>query len=148
MTPGPVDLKIVGDRLGVVASCLDGLRRLPTSSLDEFRKDWRNAAAADSLLRRAIEALFDAARHLLAKGFGLGPLEYREVARLAGEKGLIKDPNLRSKLVLIAGFRNRLTHFYDEVTAEELFGVTRDDLEDLGTLAEELRQAASALASR
>lgn len=85
MTPGPIDLKIVADRLAIVASCLEALRRLPTASLDDFRGDWRNAAAADSLLRRAIEALFDAARHILAKGFGLGPLEYREVARLVGE---------------------------------------------------------------
>jgi uncharacterized protein YutE (UPF0331/DUF86 family) len=41
-----------------------------------------------------------------------------------------------------AGFRNRLTHFYDEVTAEELLGVTRDDLDDLEHIAAEFHRAA------
>jgi len=86
MTPTGVDLKVVHDRLAIVAACVADLRRLPLSALQEFRADWRNPAAADSLLRRAIEALFDAVRHLLGKGFGLGALEYREAARLAVEK--------------------------------------------------------------
>lgn len=59
----------------------------------------------DSLLRRAIEALLDATRHLLAKGFGLGALEYRQAVRLAAEKGLVMDPELQARFLQIAGFR-------------------------------------------
>ena len=145
MTHGRIDLKIVADRLAIVSFCVTAMRRLPASHLEEFEADWRNAAAADSLLRRAIEALFDTARHVLAKAFGLGPLEYREVARLAAEKELVTDPGLQSRLREIAGFRNRLTHFYDEVTAEEIVGVVRDELGDLEALAEQLRIAATRL---
>ena len=147
MTPGPVDLKVVGDRLRMARACVDDLRRIPVATLDEFRADWRNPAAADSLLRRAIEALFDAARHLLAKGFGQGALEYRQVARLAAEKGLVADKRLQARMLDIAGYRNRLSHFYDEVTPEEHFGITRNDLTDLEALAAELQRAASRLAS-
>ena len=146
MTQGRIDLKIVADRLEIVTTCVEALRRLPSGSFQAFEADWRNAAAADSLLRRAIEGLFDAARHVLAKAFGLGPLEYREVARLAAEKGLVTEPGLQSRLREIAGFRNRLTHFYDEVTAEEIFGVARDELGDLEALAGQLRIAATRLA--
>jgi uncharacterized protein YutE (UPF0331/DUF86 family) len=145
MTHGRIDLKIVADRLTIVSFCVTAMRRLPSSRLDEFEADWRNAAAADSLLRRAIEALFDTARHVLAKAFGLGPLEYREVARLAAEKGLVAKPALQARLREIAGFRNRLTHFYDEVTSEEIFAVMRDELGDLEALAEQLRIAATRL---
>ncbi len=67
MSPGLIDLKIVDDRLAIVAACLRDLRSLPTSSLVEFRADWRNTAAADAHLRRAIEPLFDSARHILPR---------------------------------------------------------------------------------
>lgn len=148
MTPGPVNLKVVADRLDIVAECLVALRRLPAGSPEEFSADWRNAAAADSTLRRAIEALFDTARHLLARGFGVGALEYREVARQPAEKGLVRDAGLQERFVEIAGFRNRLTHFYGDVTVEELREVVWSDLGDLERLADELRDAASRLASR
>lgn len=148
MTRGPINLKVVAERLEIVSACLDDLRALPAGSLDEFRADRRTPAAAESLLRRAIEALFDTARHLLARAFGIGALEYREVARLGADKQLVLDPELHDRFVEIAGFRTRLTHFYGEVTTEELFGVVRDDLGDLERLALELRGAAARLVSR
>jgi len=147
MSPGPIDLKIVEDRLAIVAACLRDLRSLPTSSLAEFRADWRNTAAADAHLRRAIEALFDTARHILSRAFGMGALEYRQVAQLAAKHSLVREPQLCERLTVIAGFRNRLTHFYDEVTPAELFGVTTNDLGDIERLAAELRQAAARIAS-
>ncbi len=148
MTRGPINLKIVADRLDLVTACLADLRRLPTGSLEEFRSDWRNPAAAESELRRAIEAILDVARHLLARAFGIGALEYREVAKLAGENNLVTDIRLRERFLAIAGFRNRLTHMYSDVTSEELFGIVRDGLGDLENLAEELRATAGRLASR
>jgi uncharacterized protein YutE (UPF0331/DUF86 family) len=146
VTPGAIDLKIVDDRLAIVAACLADLRSLPAGSLADFAGDRRNPAAAESLLRRAIEALFDVARHLLAKSLGLGALEYREVAALAGQHGLVEGPELRARFAEIAGFRTRLTHFYASVTTEELYGVIREDLVDLERLADELRRAAARLA--
>ena len=142
MTKGAVDLKVVRDRLEIVAVCLADLRTLPQSSVEEFLGDRRNPAAADSLLRRAIEALFDTARHLLAKGFGLGTLEYRDVARRVVENGLLEDGTLGERFIRIAGFRNRLAHHYDSVTPEELFPVLASDLPDLEAIADALRKAA------
>lgn len=88
MTRDAVNLKIVAERLEHVSRCLDDLRELPATTLKDFLADRRNAPAADSLLRHAIEALFDTARHLLAKAYGLGQLEYRQVSarRLAGDQ--------------------------------------------------------------
>jgi len=146
MTRGPVDLKIVGDRLGIVRKCLEDLRRLPVAGLVEFESDFRNPATAESLLRRAIEAALDTARHLLARGHGFAALEYREVARQSTERGLIEDANVGKRFLAIAGFRNRLTHFYDEVTPGELFGILTTELPDLEQICEELRRAASRLA--
>ena len=147
MTRGAIDLKVVRDRLEVVTTCLADLRALPQASLEEFLSDRRNAPAADSLLRRAVEAIFDTTRHLLAKGFGVGPLEYREVARRAVEHGIISEQTLGERFVRIAGFRNRLAHHYDSVTPAELFGILSTDLPDLEALAETLRNAAARLSA-
>ena len=148
MTPGPVDLKIVRDRLVLLEQSLVDLRSLPHASLDEFIVDRRNVLAADAALRRGLEALFDVACHLLAKGYGVGSLEYREVAQEAAEHGVIVDRGLAARLVQMAGYRNRLTHHYDEVTPRELFTVVSRDLGDLAAIAEELRAAAARLAGK
>ena len=91
------------------------------------------------------QPLTDTARHILAKGFGVGALEYRDVARRAAEHGVIDDQALAERFVRIAGFRNRLAHHYDEVTAAELHGILITDLPDLESLADALRRAAARL---
>jgi uncharacterized protein YutE (UPF0331/DUF86 family) len=145
MTPGAVDLKIVADRLAVVDAAVRELRALPARDLETFISDRRNAWSADALLRRAIEALFDTARHLLAKAHGRGGLEYREVARLASDLGLV-SPDLADTMVKIAGFRNRLAHYYDEVTPAELFSVISTRLGELEALSGALRASAARIA--
>jgi uncharacterized protein YutE (UPF0331/DUF86 family) len=146
MTPGPLNLKLVGDRLALARQCLADLETLRALGATAFTSDRRNPAAADSFLRRAIEALFDAARHLLAKHYGLAGLEYREVARLAVERGLVADAGLAPQLLRIAGFRNRLAHYDDEVTPSEFFHVVESDLPGLHAFAREIQAAAARLA--
>jgi uncharacterized protein YutE (UPF0331/DUF86 family) len=143
MTPSRVDLKVVEDRLGAVAEYLKQLRELPAASPEEFLADHRNPNSAESLLRRALESLLDVTRHILARGHGRSALEYREVARLAGEFGLINDAALAARFAEMAGFRNRLTHFYREVTPEELYGIVANELDDIEEAAAELRRAAA-----
>jgi uncharacterized protein YutE (UPF0331/DUF86 family) len=146
MTPGSVDLKIVRDRLLLVEQSLEDLRSLPQTDVDEFTSDRRNILAADAALRRGLEALFDVTRHLLAKGVGVGSLEYREVAQRACDHGLVGDLSLAARFVEMAGYRNRLTHHYDEVTPAELFAVISQRLGDLEAVADALRTAAARLA--
>ena len=148
MSPARIDLKVVRDRLGYAEECVDGLRGLPVSSSEEFLADRRNAWSADSLLRRGIEAIFDTARHLLAKGFGVGELEYRAIAREAVKRGLVTDAELGQRLFEIAGYRNRLVHHYEDVTPNELYAILTDDLGDLERAIQELRDAAARLAGK
>jgi uncharacterized protein YutE (UPF0331/DUF86 family) len=147
MTPTGIRLKVVRERLQLAEECVAQLRELPSASLQQFLSDRRNPLAADALLRRAIEALFDTARHMLAKGFGIGKLEYREIAVQAVELGLIRDAETGRALVEIAGYRNRLIHHYEDVTPEELYGIARHHLGDLEAVAAELRAAAARLAA-
>jgi uncharacterized protein YutE (UPF0331/DUF86 family) len=146
VTATGIRLKLVRERLQAMTEQLRALRALPQATEEEFLADRRNPDAAESNLRRALEALFDVARHLLSKVYGLGALEYKEVARLSGENGLVTDPELRRRFIEIAGFRNRLTHYYHEITPAEIYAVVTRDIPDLEALREELRNAATRLA--
>ena len=89
MTPGPIKRVVVTDKVALIRRLLDGIATLPLDSLRAFRSDPRMVAAAESYLRRALEALLDIARHVLAKAFGRGATEYTEVARQLGEVGVV-----------------------------------------------------------
>ena len=133
MTPGLISRVVVADKVAAIRRMLDGIRSLPLDDLAAFTADPRMVAAGDSYLRRALEALLDLGRHVLAKGFGRAPAEYAEVARELGEVGVV-DSARAAKLVLLARYRNRMVHFYDEITDEELHAIfTRElgDIEDL-----------------
>jgi uncharacterized protein YutE (UPF0331/DUF86 family) len=97
-------------------------------------------------LRRALEALFDVARHLLAKGLGVGSLECREVGRQTSANNLVTGDDVATAFVNMAGYRNRLTHHYDQVTPDELFAIIREHLGEVEAIAEALRGAAARLA--
>lgn len=130
MTPGPIRRVVVADKVALIHRLLDGIATLPLDDLREFRRDPRMVAAAESYLRRALEALLDIARHVLARAFGRGATEYAEVARQLGDVGVV-SPDQADRLVLMARYRNRLVHMYDEVTEPELYDVLTLHLADI-----------------
>ena len=135
MTPSEMRAKTIVDRIGIVRSMLDNLRTVPLGSLEEFTSDPRNAPAAESLLRRALEALMDLGRHILAKGFGRGVSEYKKVGTELGEVGVL-DRNEAALFRKMAGYRNRMVHLYDEVTTDELYRICVEDLDDFEKIIE------------
>jgi uncharacterized protein YutE (UPF0331/DUF86 family) len=139
MMPERASRRIIDDRLAVVATFLADIRELPMRSLDEFTSDKRTGAAAESYLRRALEALFDIGRHIVAKRAAVGVTEYREIARrLADERVL--TPDERDLLAAMAGYRNRLVHAYREVGSEELLRICTTELGDLERIANAYRR--------
>jgi hypothetical protein len=69
MTPTRARKRIVAQRTEYVLEMVSEIRRLPLESLEVFSSDKRNVWAAESCLRRALEALLDLGRHILAKCF-------------------------------------------------------------------------------
>ena len=118
------------DRLGRVEQSLAEIRGLPLDSLESFQSDSRNVWTAESCLRRSLEALLDVGRHLIAKLAATGVAEYKRVGRSLGEHGVF-DAETADLLVKLAGYRNRMVHFYHEVTTDELFGICAHELQDV-----------------
>ena len=139
MTPDRLSKRVVSDRLSWVGRMIGDIRALPLDDREKFFTDRRNVGAAESYLRRALEALLDLGRHILAKGFGLGVSEYKEIAVRLGEQGVL-SPEEAQLLQVLAGYRNRLVHFYHEVGPEELYEVCAHRLTDVERIAEAYRR--------
>lgn len=122
MSPSRVRAKVVAGKAAVVREMLAEIDTLPLVTFADFLADRRMVGAGESFLRRALEALLDLGRHLLAKGFGVPAVEYKEIARALGERGVL-EASQAELLRRMAGYRNRLVHFYDEVSAEELYAI-------------------------
>lgn len=130
MTSGRVRAKIIAERTSWIRKMIESLRSLPGDSLEAFRADPLAVAAAESYLRRALEALLDLGRHILAKGFGRAVVEYKDIPIGLREHGVLNESE-SDLLREMAGYRNRMVHFYSEVTTEELFHIRLSRLEDI-----------------
>lgn len=130
MTPSRVRSRVVADRILWIGRMLDEIRALPAGSEAAFLSDRRNVWAAESCLRRALEALLDLGRHVLAKGFGEGVTEYKQIAERLRDLGVLGAGDAET-LRLLAGYRNRMVHFYHEISPGELRVLCADRLGDV-----------------
>jgi len=139
MTPRQIRSTVVAERISWIREMIRSTQMLPLDRYDAFICDPRNIAAAESYLRRCIEALLDLGRHILAKGFAVAATEYKEIgSRLTEERVLSAEQGVL--LRQIAGYRNRMVHFYHEITHKELYLLCTQNLKDVETILEALLQ--------
>jgi len=140
MTPADIDPKVLTQRAAWVLEMIGALRDLPLRNKGKFVQNRHNVAAAESYLRRSLEALFDIGRHILAKKFAMPATEYKEIARGLLDKKILneKEAELMRKM---AGYRNRMVHFYHEITPEELHEICLGHLDEIKLLLDKILQA-------
>jgi len=137
MTPVEIDPKVITQRAFWIPQMMDSLKDLRLEEKEAFLADRHKVAAAESYLRRALEALFDIGRHILAKKFAYPTIEYKEIAKGLFEKGVLveRETELMRKM---AGYRNRMVHFYHEITPEELHEICLYHLSEIKLLTDKL----------
>jgi len=122
VSPGKIRAALVVQKSALIDEMLGGIAALPLADEAAFAADPRNVAAAESYVRRALEVLLDLGRHIRSKGLAKTALEYKEVA-VALRAGGVLDETDGAALFEMAGYRDRLVHFYDEVTTPELYEI-------------------------
>lgn len=132
------NMPMLTGRIDAIRTALSRLKDLNKLSEKNFLEDYKNPASAETFLRHCLEGIFDIGRHLLAKSgkFRLTH-EYKDIARGLSEIGVISKP-LTQKLMEMAGYRNRIVHFYHEITDEELYQILQNDLKDIESFLEEI----------
>jgi uncharacterized protein YutE (UPF0331/DUF86 family) len=83
-----LNLNKIDEHLDTIGDFLEKLKRLSQIEKGEFLRDERNPAA-ESFLRRILESIFDIGRHILVKSFGFRSLEYKEIAKELGRRGIV-----------------------------------------------------------
>ena len=87
-----------------------------------------NAAAYQ--LQTAVEAVADAANHIVA-AMGLGqPKDRADAIAILAREGILPN-DLARNLITAIGMRNKLVHGYIDLMVESLYQTLRDDLGDL-----------------
>jgi uncharacterized protein YutE (UPF0331/DUF86 family) len=130
MSPSKIRLQTVTAKAELIRDMLAAIATLPLASEAEFTADPRMVAAGESFLRRSLEGLLDLGRHVLAKGFGKVVPDYAAVAGELAAQGIL-PPESAAKLRLMARYRNRMVHFYDDVTPPELYGILAGERQDV-----------------
>ncbi|MBF7081975.1 DUF86 domain-containing protein [Desulfallas sp. Bu1-1] len=136
-----INKMLVSQRLELIGDWLKNLKKLSKLSYEEFTSNNLNSAAAESYLRRSLEAIFDIGRHILAKTGNLDMAgEYKSIAKGLASNNFVSD-TLGEKLVQMAGYRNRMVHFYSMVTEKELYDILQDNLGDIEQFTMEIKQS-------
>jgi len=123
--------------LRYMENCIQELKPFSTMTREEFLSDRRNPPFVESYLRRSLEVFFDIGRYILSKTYGFKEIEYRAIAKELGKRQMITF-ELSDELSKMAGYRNRMVHFYKEVTPEELYGIVVNDPKDFDRFAKEI----------
>ena len=139
MSPGGIDSKVVAQRVFWISQMTDALKDLRLEEKAAFLADRHKVAAAESYLRRALEALFDIGRHILAKRFAYPATEYKEIAKGLSENRVLVE-NEAELMRRMAGYRNRMVHFYHEISPEELHEICLFHANEIKFLVEKLLQ--------
>jgi len=125
-----VNKQFINERLLLINSFLKELQELAALDKNSFLSEKRNVAAAESFLRRTLEAIFDIGRHILAKTDHIElSIEYKSIARGLIKFGIV-DKKLGGTLIQMAGYRNRLVHMYNIICDEELYQVIQLNTKD------------------
>ncbi|TAK67453.1 MAG: DUF86 domain-containing protein [Bacteroidetes bacterium] len=125
-------------RIDGIQRDVEKLRVLGRLPFDEFQKE-TNVVLAQFYLRQALEGVFHIGSHLLSRLPGQRSTEYKETALKLGEAGIVDKAFAQTALKNMAGYRNRLTHFYADVTADEIYSILKMHLDDFDVFLEEVR---------
>lgn len=127
------------ERLRIIKECIGRMNELSGQNKNDFMSDHRNPASARTYLHHALEAMFDIGRHILAKGATKITHEYKSIVLGLNEASVISN-ELNQKLIPVAGYRNRLVHFYHEITDKEIYEILKKDLGDLNDFILEINK--------
>jgi uncharacterized protein YutE (UPF0331/DUF86 family) len=130
----PIKSQSILPRLDGIARDVLMLRSLGELDPPEFEKEV-NFVRAQFYLRRALEGVFHIGTHILSRIPGGRVTEYKAIAIRLGEVGVVTQDFARNSLKAMAGYRNRLTHFYADVKPDEIQRVIKQFLGDFDKFA-------------
>lgn len=129
MTKLPLDKDTILKRINGIQAEISELEKLAKLPFDEFEKGV-GFKLAQFHLHRTLEGVFHISAHILSRIPGAQASEYKEMARKLGEYHIINQNFADTALQNMAGYRNRIVHFYADITAKEIYQIINDNMGD------------------
>lgn len=133
------DRDILRQKVQFVRDSLRRLRQIRGEGKAAYLEDWKSQDATIRILQVAVEAILDAANHIIAReGLGL-PKTYAEAITILTREGVLPAEH-RDDLIRMIQFRNRAVHLYDEIDQEEIWSILENHLGDFEVVLDAIVQ--------
>lgn len=110
---------------------LTELHEFAKLSFDEFMKT-RGFRLVEYHLHRTLEGMINIGNHIVSRIPGAsGASHYSDIARALAKKGIVTEEFAAKKLIPMFDYRNRVVHFYSEISPEEYYKIIHDNLGDI-----------------
>jgi len=126
----PLNREVLQTRISYIEDSLKSLGRFKGFTYEEFHSNSDNFRIAFYDLHRTLEAIMDIGSHILSRIPGARPASYKDIPRLLEKHKIIPSDFATKSLVKMAGYRNRMVHFYGEITEKEIFNIIQEELKD------------------
>jgi len=126
----PLNKELLEERLNTIEESYESLSRFKNQSLEQFKANSDNFRIAYYDLYTALESVLDIGAHILSRIPGRRPTSYKEIAYLLSEEKIVPGEFSEKKLIKMAGYRNRMVHFYHKITMEETYQIIQNHLDD------------------
>ena len=129
----PLNTEVVKTRIAYIEDSVRSLERFKGVPFEEFASNPDNFRIAFYDLHRALEAVIDIGSHILSRIPGARPTSYKDIPKILGRHGIIPQGFASDQLMKMAGYRNRMVHFYSEIAEKELHQIIQEELQDFHT---------------
>ncbi len=134
----PLNREVLQTRISYIEESLRSLKRFKGFSYENFHSNSDNFRIAFYDLHRALEAVLDIGSHILSRISGARPASYKDIPRLLEKNKIIPADFAANSLSKMAGYRNRMVHFYGEITEREIYNIIQEELEEFYTFLEHI----------
>lgn len=124
------NLTVIENRISAVKKYLKILERYKKYSAKEIEEDLDIRGAVERYLYLAIQAAIDLAEAVISYKNLRKPSSMSETFHILNEEDII-SPDLKTKMSKMVGFRNIITHDYEEINYEIVFEILQKGLSDI-----------------
>jgi len=136
----PLNKEVLQARISYIEDSLGSLERFTKVPFEQSHSNSDNFRIVFYDLHRALEAVLDIGSHILSRIPGARPASYRDIPRLLEKNKIIPSDFASNQLSKMAGYRNRMVHFYGEITETEIYKILQEELQDFHTFCGHIEQ--------
>jgi len=136
----PLNKEVLRTRISYIEDSLRSLERFKGMPFNEFHSNPDNFRIAFYDLHRALEAIMDIGSHILSRISGARPASYKDIPRLLEKHKIIPHGFANNQLIKMAGYRNRMVHFYGEISEQEIYNIIQEELQDFYTFCSHINE--------